>query len=171
MYHELSALALAQADLFSSRGILVRGSITIGQLYHENNEIFGPALIRAHKIEQTACYPRIVIDRELFRRYFTSRDLVNYQHLTHSIDYKYIRPIIRREANGDRIVDYLLYVINNFDYPEEIPDFLLKHKDFIKVGLANKSESIRKKFLWLSNYHNQSIERISDLTERNSFRI
>jgi len=44
-------------------GFLTRGAVSVGQLYHEDNMIFGPALNRAHAIEvQEAVYPRLVCD-------------------------------------------------------------------------------------------------------------
>jgi hypothetical protein len=44
-------------------GFLTRGAVSVGQLYHEDNIIFGPALNRAHAIEvREAVYPRIVCD-------------------------------------------------------------------------------------------------------------
>jgi hypothetical protein len=47
-------------------GFLTRGGITVGQLYHEDNMIFGPALNRAHEIEsREAVFPRIVCDHAL----------------------------------------------------------------------------------------------------------
>jgi len=44
-------------------GFLTRGAVCVGQLYHEDNMIFGPALNRAHAIEvREAVFPRIVVD-------------------------------------------------------------------------------------------------------------
>ena len=44
-------------------GFLTRGAVAVGQLYHEDNMIFGPALNRAHAIEvREAIFPRIVCD-------------------------------------------------------------------------------------------------------------
>lgn len=46
-----------------TKGILVRGGMTTGQLFHDSNLLFGPALVRAHNIEaKIARYPRIVVD-------------------------------------------------------------------------------------------------------------
>lgn len=44
-------------------GFLTRGAVSVGQLYHEDNMIFGPALNRAHAIEVSETkFPRIVCD-------------------------------------------------------------------------------------------------------------
>lgn len=43
-------------------GYYVRGAITRGQIHHTDRSLYGPALVRAYKIEQkVAIYPRIVI--------------------------------------------------------------------------------------------------------------
>ena len=45
------------------QGFSVRGGITIGDLYHLDQVIFGPALIEAHKIEsEQAIVPRVIVD-------------------------------------------------------------------------------------------------------------
>jgi hypothetical protein len=44
-------------------GFLTRGAVSVGQLYHEDNMVFGPALNRAHAIEvKQAVFPRIICD-------------------------------------------------------------------------------------------------------------
>ncbi len=44
------------------QGFLVRGGLTLGQLHHKDNLVFGPALNEAVQIEQEeAFYPRILI--------------------------------------------------------------------------------------------------------------
>jgi hypothetical protein len=44
-------------------GFLMRGGVTIGDLVHENEAVFGPGLNRAHYLEsKIAMYPRIVLD-------------------------------------------------------------------------------------------------------------
>lgn len=44
-------------------GLLSRGAISIGGLYHDDNIVFGPALVTAYQLEKIkAIYPRVVID-------------------------------------------------------------------------------------------------------------
>jgi hypothetical protein len=45
-----------------TRGILSRGAITVGKLYHQEQTVFGPALIEAYELESRfAQYPRIIV--------------------------------------------------------------------------------------------------------------
>ncbi len=47
-------------------GFLTRGAIVVGELYHRDNVILGPALLEAHKIEsKEAFYPRIIVSQEV----------------------------------------------------------------------------------------------------------
>lgn len=44
-------------------GFYTRGGVTAGFVYHNDNAVFGPALITAYELEQhVAIYPRIVVD-------------------------------------------------------------------------------------------------------------
>lgn len=46
-------------------GYLTRGAVVLGDLYHRDNIIFGPALLRADELERKAVQPRILIDDEI----------------------------------------------------------------------------------------------------------
>ncbi len=53
-------------------GLFLRGGVTIGRLYHNNNIIFGPAMNCAYKLEsEFAVYPRILLSEEVFRLVIT----------------------------------------------------------------------------------------------------
>jgi len=41
-------------------GFLTRGGVTVGQMYHIDNVVFGPALIEAVALEKEAHYPRLL---------------------------------------------------------------------------------------------------------------
>ncbi|WP_128706721.1 MULTISPECIES: hypothetical protein [Pseudomonas fluorescens group] len=45
-------------------GFLLRAGLTIGKIHHEEKVVFGPAMNRAHQLESTGVYPRIIIDPE-----------------------------------------------------------------------------------------------------------
>lgn len=62
-----------------TRGILVRGGISIGDLYinRDSNIIVGSGLINAYNLESKAQYPRIVIDRKIIPEFYSnSQELV-----------------------------------------------------------------------------------------------
>ena len=48
--------------LLSHYSILVRGGIAIGKLYHDNEIVYGPGLVKAYELEnKIAVYPRIIM--------------------------------------------------------------------------------------------------------------
>lgn len=58
-------------------GFLVRGGITIGDLYIDNTFVSGKALIKAYQLEsQIAIYPRVVIDFDVFGILSTLDDMI-----------------------------------------------------------------------------------------------
>jgi hypothetical protein len=60
-------LSLANIQLGAAlRGFWIRGAVTIGDLHHDDNIVFGPALNRAYVLEsKQARYPRIILDPDL----------------------------------------------------------------------------------------------------------
>lgn len=47
-------------------GLLIRGGVARGECIHKGNQIFGEAYVRAVKLEEKTCYPRIEIDGGVF---------------------------------------------------------------------------------------------------------
>jgi hypothetical protein len=59
---------LSDYQLYSAHhGFLTRGAITVGEICHDKQTVFGPALNRAYELEsKVAKYPRIIFDRNVF---------------------------------------------------------------------------------------------------------
>lgn len=52
------------------QGFVLRGGLTIGDLYHQSSMVFGPALLKAHELEsRCAVYPRVILDPMLARNW------------------------------------------------------------------------------------------------------
>jgi hypothetical protein len=50
-----------QQTLLSKKGVLSRGALTVGKLFHNGKFIFGPAIVEAGELEKCAKFPRIII--------------------------------------------------------------------------------------------------------------
>lgn len=50
------------AERIIELGYLVRGGISVGNVWHDDRNIFGTGYINAHQTEQRAIHPRIVLD-------------------------------------------------------------------------------------------------------------
>ncbi|OME73992.1 hypothetical protein BK120_32460 [Paenibacillus sp. FSL A5-0031] len=125
-----------------TKGILLRGGITTGELYHDENVVFGPALVKAYKIESKfSIYPRIVVD-----------DTNYYSELNGSL--------YKRDFDG------LVYIdpINNLDCVgkafNESPFEILSsiHDQIVNKELTNDL-GIDSKLLWLKNYSNSCFKK------------
>jgi hypothetical protein len=59
-----------------SIGILTRGGLSKGLLHHSDKAVFGPAFLSAYEMEnQTAIFPRIIVDRETLKDYSALDDI------------------------------------------------------------------------------------------------
>lgn len=110
----------------SQRGFLLRGGVAKGLVSHRSRMIFGPALICAYKIEQSANYPRVVISPD-----------VELEAQTNAW---------RTDADGERFFDYLrsLHAIPNH------------YKALIARGLLNGDLHIREKYEWAREYYDST---------------
>lgn len=63
----LRAIAIMQL-MTASLHFLLRGGIAVGDIYHDDEVVFGPALNRAYELEsKVAVYPRIILDEPVMR--------------------------------------------------------------------------------------------------------
>lgn len=67
-FHSLSSIVKAYQLSMMQKGFFVRGGISIGSFYADNNMIFSGGLVKAYKLEQTAFYPIIAIDDNVIER-------------------------------------------------------------------------------------------------------
>src|SRR5260370_20398689 len=153
--HEGIDLAAAQCSLLEE-GILVRGGLTLGELYWEGNQIFGPALVRAYDLErQLAHHPRIVVDSEIIQNLAPKPKTSFFSWDTY----------FRQDFDGVWFVDYLSYFVAmsapniHFDregYSSHFEDF----RAFLIQELSGREaiSSRRSKYLWLSTYYNSVIK-------------
>jgi len=133
-------------------GFFVRGGIALGDLFIDDNTVFGPALIEAHAIESTlARDPRIILSKDV-------HDLV----ITHTKFYA--RPasspqnrVILIDVDGRAFVNYLDELILDHTGGHSVYwDGLGRHKKHIEAALLKYKHqpSIWSKYDWLANYHN-----------------
>lgn len=182
----IDLIAQLQYGLFS-KGILIRGGISFGKLYHDENYLFGKGLIKAYLFEsQYADYPRILVDADLIEEMHRIVD----QRFEHSWnDYflvngkKYYFANDRGLENDEG--DYSSYVVNDFDNQMYINYFstiieygfmnfdanrskyqlenLISEPEFanaksiIEAGLKTKDHRILTKYEWLRKLYNSSM--------------
>ncbi len=137
--------------------MLLRGAITYGKIVHNNQMIFGPALVRAYELEsKKAVYPRVIIDRNITDTMKNSSGL--------SLSRATLNPSLNRKDDGDEY--YYSHYLNNC--PKEYLDKLLLDanemiQEYIKgleeyesnepdKDIVARENKIIKKWEWFRDY-------------------
>lgn len=159
LFYEILDMVHIQTAL-AAKGIFIRGSITIGEIFVENELIYGPGLVRAYKLEsKIASYPRMIIDPDLFR-VFEGTDALKSNIHTHVMEKDYIKQMLRKDIDGLWFIDYLRGVESEFDDEFCYYEFLLRHANVIRKATKNLKElnDVVQKYSWLATYHNSVVE-------------
>ena len=144
----INSLLDTQHDLLCS-GFAVRGAISVGRLYHQEN-IWGEALVRAAEIEKNyAKYPRILIRNEDYMKISLPDNLKKYFN-DDSNGYKYIEPV---SYELDRAIENKHVYLN-----------LNKIFSLIETNYNNNSnyKELRKKWEWLAKITKKALEERKD---------
>ena len=144
-----------QLDLIHS-GVLLRGAITSGLLFHDAHLVFGPALNEAVALEKLANYPRVILDGQILE----DVGLTNSKRSGKTMDYsRSISSMVTCDFDGLYYVDY--FNVHPDDFNEdwsELREYLESLRNLVK-GLANKKDpSLKVKHSWLRTKFNDMIE-------------
>jgi len=144
---------------FIEQGVLIRGAITRGDLFHLNDRVFGSALIDAYELESIiAVYPRIII----------GRDVLWYENVDEEFQevvYESIMSNVSVDLDGWHYVDYIgkktvPYFTTFLQYLVYCEDILI----FIS-GNLNSTLKIKQKYAWLNRKIHQSLSEIQNKSE------
>lgn len=153
----LWALSEYQFDM-AQHGFFIRGGLSIGDLFVDDNSVYGPALLEAYGLESKAAVnPTVVLSDDVM-------DLV----LHHCNFYKGEAPPQNREvlvnADGRFFINYLSECFVDTGVSEEINWATLRtHKKQVEKALNKYRHlpAIFAKFSWLAAYHNYFCEGVS----------
>lgn len=153
----LEIIKIIQTNFINEFGLFIRGSIVKGAFFSNENIVYGDALIDAVEIEsKTAIYPRIVVDAEIlnFLKHFKHQPMYNLLIMDCSDSQgmlNYLTPI--NQNASARKTDKRLAI-----HKKIISDRLMSFGNY--TGLTKQQEisvreSVMRKYIWISNYHNQ----------------
>jgi hypothetical protein len=156
---EIEAVLLSQMNL-ACNGVFIRGGITFGNVCVHDSRIFGPAFIRAYKLESSqARFPRIVVDQSICSS--TANNPITSicgQH-NWSRTWQHISELLRQDTDGQWFLNYLS--------PHVIPTkdrkgILEAHRDEVVLNyeraIAARAEEVASKYFWVASYHNDLVE-------------
>lgn len=127
-------------------GLLIRGGLTVGELYHDENIVYGPAMIRAYEMEnKMAIYPRIIVDMKAFAQYCSN-------YIDDSVKTSKILSLIECDQDGMLFID-MLRQSTGF-YLEGYYHWLVDIRSIVVEGLKNDDLSVLMKYRWFKNYFN-----------------
>lgn len=161
----IHGLAQAQYDCIQADDIFVRGGISVGPFYFENDILISPALVDAYSLEsKCADIPIIVLTQTTLEWINTTAGpdwaVPNWQNF-----------FFRRlpdKAEGEPLfaLDYL-NIAMTADDPEII--FRAHRQKILTAYAATTNDRVRDKYRALMRYHNETIEHTSALLRPHLF--
>jgi hypothetical protein len=134
---------------------LVRGGLVVGNVYHDQNLVYGPALNQAYEIERNeAVFPMTTASREVLE------DAKKYSP-------QFCKEVLHQDERGQYFVHYLRVYVEYAKYKQGPPtpgviirDYDAKRLvDFIRYHLhAHRSEqNVYELYAWFQNYWNNEV--------------
>lgn len=145
-----------------SRGYTVRGGVTYGEAYLDEEGFFGPAVERAYKLEsEDAKFPRVLVDAEIGARLYEFESSVQSDAWSFGIESKirdFLPRLVLREEDGFYLNIFyhleregsLMYEGDELDI-ESVRSVLLNRIEGDMVRLAHDPRVISK-LEWLKGY-------------------
>jgi len=150
----VNSLALAHARCFVNKGILLRGGISHGWFFREQDKLLSGALVRAHKIESNLMKgPFIGLRPETLEwlRSFESRD----DRKAGREVTRYFKPMPECDSNL-HFLDYLTALIRS-EEPRKVRKIFSMHKQRILEWMNSECSGVREKQMMVVKYHNSVV--------------
>lgn len=182
-----------------NKGLMLRGGIAIGDVYHDDDIVFGPAMNEAYFLEsKVAKFPRVVIRRETLEEGFVNTEgLGKYEIETNWQD---LMTLVKLDNYNENENDENLFFIDFLRQDNELTDFGDEYYEWLKafrvaiveglnryskassdyqvMSLPDRTEADRvfKKYRWLLSYWNHVVEDetayypVPDIVDQKGFR-
>lgn len=154
IFSMLYDILLLQVELIQ-RGVLIRGAVTLGKLFHDEDLVFGPALVEAAELEKLAMYPRVILDKDILTR--GSVDM-------HGAPDNTLRKLLKQDLDGMFYLDYFGVSAGEFDADVAgLAGHLIALRDIVKrMSYLTRNPSIRLKHSWMRQKFNFVAEQIQN---------
>lgn len=131
-----------------SVGWLVRGGISIGELFIDETMVWGEALLKAYDLESNvALYPRILLDSSVILNIGSDKELIDYTQ--QDFDNLYFLNYLHIQHFGGQILksgfQMMLEELNG-KYSERIYQKLCWHMNYVNRELDKKDEKNDRKY-------------------------
>lgn len=160
-FHEMIDLLHAQIDCVNN-GVLIRAGVAVGRAHvwpNGEGPIFGDAMVRAYRIEsEEAVYPRIVSTTTRMSRSSPTSGSGRWTTTStrSAATLMACCASARRALATSTTSAALRECYSEIDYY----DLLRRHADLIRNGLETTKGRVRRKYVWLSRYHDQVVREL-----------
>lgn len=144
------------------RGIICRGAISYGKLLHNDEYLFGPALLKAYDLEsRVAQYPRVILDKAIIEIGIKFHCQDNSQ----IEEQEGIRNLLLKDTDDMYFIDYFInpeIALPNFR--DDLGTYIKNLRRLIVNGLelGEKDASIKIKYGWMKNKFNSLVHKWKD---------
>lgn len=145
------------------KGILIRGGVAIGLLYHDGNIVYGTAMNEAYELESVyAKMPRVIISEETLQQGIVKTKL---SHNSIKEETEYVFNLVTKDNDGWYFVDMLR---QKSELTEDGSEYyywlsLLRKSIITNLNAYKNNAKVIEKYNWLKNYFN------SVVTDQNAF--
>lgn len=159
----LQVISEFQVNL-AMEGFFIRGAISLGRHYMDENIVFGDALIEAHNLETLGGPPRIILSNNM--KDLVKKQIGFYKDVTDSPHFSELL----QDADGEIFVNYLDQAFEIFPEGNIFFEVLENHKLRVEENLANYSDNphIHEKYEWISRYHNFICKEVAEIFQPKS---
>lgn len=166
----LTEIALCVIDLVE-RGFLVRGALTVGDLYHSKKYLVGPAMVEAYLLESTvAKYPRVLIEEKVLD---VAKGARKDGH-SEEEELGYVRDFMTRDADGQYFFDYVTWrsVVAIVGGDNDLYGAYLQNlATLIEKGFEHDHPKVLECYLWLHQQYADARQHVVDLPADHPYRL
>ena len=170
VFNLLLDIAYAIIEL-ASRGFLVRGAVTVGELAHTKKYLVGPAMVRAYEMEsKEAKVPRVLLDPRL-------AEVAREAHADHhdpDDEERYVKLLMTKDRDKKHFIDYISWesVVNVAGMDDDnYPGYLSDISSILRRGLNSANASVLEKYLWIHKQYIKAIKLFEELKPDHDYRI
>lgn len=141
------------------RGIICRGAVAYGKFYHDDNHLFGPALVEAYETEsKAAIYPRVIFDKSVIQVFKENgKKKFTQKYFLDDVLDKYLK----EDLDDKLYIDYFYNPITFADSYDIYLNYLINLRETISQGLSKaKSPDIKVKYGWMKIKFNDALHRV-----------
>lgn len=173
LHNLITSVSLLQAR-FLQEGILFRGGIAYGDMYHKENLCFGPAFIKAYTLEsKIAIYPRVIIDNDIITGNiipdnWTNEDKLIFDGLKHSLGLGFNPVVLMDKTTEGKDLYYVNFMLlETFrKSSKKIVSIFEEQKSHLNIK-DDKQEKVYLKLDWLTSTINEFMKNFKKIDDEN----